>query len=702
MDGDKKNVSFKRIINNQYLRTKIFKYVEDIHDGILERHEIDHDTTKDVSLVVKIPQVTTLEEFIRINRIDLFIDHFDRVYDAMKQYSIGGKVDHNDIFKSILIRIFKNDHSDALDFILERLTFDHRTVMSALQLEKSMSIEMYQVLKKRNYHIIVNSNKKEEFVFIKSMIYCHIKSGDIAILMEYDIDCRLSLFMVAIETSNQEILRRIKDSFKSLEEFQDFYHVKNQTIERWATMDTLKLIEYKPPLSFEHHNQPSTEPSQFGNVDFLKYIYNIGRDDHAYLYQKPHLSVSLQYGQLDCALFLIESHYSDIKVSGTIDSTIMSLDLVRRLFESPTIQINNLDELLGSIVKANQPDTLAYALTFDMEMNSIYQLVIPSLRFEDATMTKMLLDRFTEIGPTQFSFLSDRFTAIQPQPLELLYAMGHSLRTTPQFLVMYPPEWDDTPLSSQIIQIVSYYQPIHETIPPWVIMTRYTQYDDNIELLKEAISHVQDNSTNETICILLEIACKNGLIKVVECIPSLYAWENGSTSIFQTAVDNQQYQVAYYLAETFIKTFAGKVDQSHLVNTPQLILVALNRVDDDRAFQTLWNIFKPFTTNSELVSNALGSLLKVNLANRHLTTNRLDRMIEQYGQFYNGCEKDEYQMKPLQLTYQSYRSNVNHILTKYLNSTKTTKFLELKQFDYSEYYRQNIKLCLIPPQPLLE
>ncbi|EGG15300.1 hypothetical protein DFA_10134 [Cavenderia fasciculata] len=125
------SLQFKSIINNRYLRTKIFNHVNHIHQAIVDRYFIGRKHQKGLTLIVKISQVISLQEFIRINRSDLFIDHFDRVYDTIK---LGCKddnviLDHDIVFRDLLGVIIDNNDSISLEFMLNRFSFTLQTII---------------------------------------------------------------------------------------------------------------------------------------------------------------------------------------------------------------------------------------------------------------------------------------------------------------------------------------------------------------------------------------------------------------------------------------------------------------------------------------------------------------------------------------------------------------------------------------------
>ncbi|EGG15298.1 hypothetical protein DFA_10132 [Cavenderia fasciculata] len=761
------SLQFKSIINNRYLRTKIFNHVNHIHQAIVDRHFIGREHQKGWTLIVKISQVVSLQEFIRINRTDWFIDHFDRVYDTIKLGCKDDngvvKLDHDIVFKDLLDVIVKRDDSIALKFMLKRFKFTLQTIMQSVyhnRGEQPISIEVYQVLKRYNYinATAYDINVGDSLWYINNLVICVINSGDIAIFDQFCIDCldpiksifninyvrayddvfiniinklnnnndnnnnnnnnnsiifhmverllnlgidlRGPLFINAMKYSNnQEILNWIKNSFDSFDMFVDFYHQSNRWIERLASMDTLKLIDYREP-KYNSFNISSAKASADGNLDYLRYMVN---QNDQYLFKMSHLENALVKGQLKCVNFIIDAISQYAQPGGqttkcsTIDASIMSLDLVQRLVNNPNIEIDYYELIRSSI---DRPDILEYLLS----LGSFSVDIEPSLFLQDPKSIQLLLNQPHLDQPTRVLLFMKKIPNIQTRPLELLYFRGHSLEILCQENMMQPPNWRGAQVADiEVLQLIIKHQSI-QSLSPWIIMTRYSQYDDHIELLKDAI--VAELAKNEPIHIdgavhqVFNTACKNGLIKVVECFDDYI----GSFAMggFEIALANNQIQVAKYLGQELAKIFSKKLQTKETTQRVILsILSVLNRVEDDQVFEYFWNLFKALTTNSVLVSRAIGFPSHNRSNNRHLTTNRVDRMIKHYGQYYNGCERDEYQMKPLTLLYGYQAVVINHIITKYQNDVLVNQFIDIKSFDYFEYYKYDLKLCLIPPVPII-
>ncbi|EGG15296.1 hypothetical protein DFA_10130 [Cavenderia fasciculata] len=736
------SLQFKSIINSYYLRTKIFNHVNHIHQAIVDRYFIGREYQKECILIVKIPQVISLQEFIRINRTDLFIDHFDRVYDTIKHCCKDDngvvKLDNDIVFKDLLDVIFQNNDSVALDFMLNRFKFQ-QTIRRSIDPRRPVSIEVYKVLKRYNYINVTDNdiNHADSLRYIKSLLCCMIDSGDISMFDQFCTDClntiptlgskniisvysgirayddvfidiinklnnnnmshnnnnnnnnnridlRESLFVGALRCSNnQEILKWIKDSFDRFDMFVDFYHQSNRWIERFASMDTLKLIDYREPTKYTSSNCLSTGASSVGNLDYLRYMVT---QNHQYIFQEPHLSRSLEKGHLECTNFIIDaiSQYANpdqFTPCGSINPTIVSLDLVQRLLVNhPHIAINPM-LLIGSSI--SQPIVLEYLLSHG---SYSFNNIEPSLLLQDPKSTQLLLNQPRLDQPTKFRVSATQIPMVQKRPLELLYLQGHSLVIVDE---ERPLSWDGNPVDLDVLQLIIKHQSI-ESIPPWVIMTRYGQYDDHIELLKDALELNKNNPyiMGMPLSMVFTDACKNGLIKVVECFGLRFIWVFGSRG-FGIALENNQIQVAKYLGQELARFFSPVIDTQESMWS--VMLDALNRVEDDQVFEYFWSLFKPLTTNSEIVSRTIGQNRS---NNRHLTTNRVDRMIKHYGQYYNGCERDEYQMKPLTLSNEYKTVVINHIITKYQNDVSVNQFIDIKSFDYSRYYNHNLTLYL--------
>ncbi|EGG13596.1 hypothetical protein DFA_11357 [Cavenderia fasciculata] len=81
---DKNSLLFKSILNNYYIRSSMLPH---IHRQLIGNN--DH-------LALKEHQMISLDDFIRLHRTDLFIKHFDQVYQTIqpkeREFSFSGSV----------------------------------------------------------------------------------------------------------------------------------------------------------------------------------------------------------------------------------------------------------------------------------------------------------------------------------------------------------------------------------------------------------------------------------------------------------------------------------------------------------------------------------------------------------------------------------------------------------------------------------
>ncbi|EGG22851.1 hypothetical protein DFA_04981 [Cavenderia fasciculata] len=266
---------------------------------------------------------------------------------------------------------------------------------------------------------------------------------------DYDMDLRRNLFVDALECSrqnNQEILKWIKDSFggNSIDKF-DFYDrdylFLAPIVERYASLETLKLLEF-PPNFFPM----STNAAKYGNKDFLSYM---ATKNYKYLYQYAQIETALKEGHLDCVYLLNDAILKfdelgekgycriDLFLIDSIHPSIMSLDLVKLLGANPFLKLT-VQALALSAISAKQLDTLDQILSqcntsqcvlSDQDKNN---LVVGALYVADNTaIIEYLLNRFypnsSSTSPVTFQVSSDNFDNISPQSLEYLSLKNHQL-----------------------------------------------------------------------------------------------------------------------------------------------------------------------------------------------------------------------------------------------------------------------------------
>ncbi|EGG22845.1 hypothetical protein DFA_04975 [Cavenderia fasciculata] len=727
---------FKSIINNYYIRTKIFKHVEGIHRMIASRH----------SLILKSHQMISLNEFILLHRTDLFIKHFDQVYQTMKSLS---DTFSNDIFKDILASIFKRNNIDALKFMIHRIgpSFEYTTIRSALLgvVFETPSKEMLQILFDNNYHIVNKVNSQDHLTyldhrFIQSLVYWCITHGDVEMFdrvcddvlwplyngqtgkaqppsMMYDrpgiftslvkkllygVDCvdegssryqiifhmvtrslecgldlRHELLIAALECSNdQEIVEWIKDSFTDPQDFVEFHHQSYRSIQQWATTDTLKMIDYQLPSN--DSEEVSTVAARNGYNDF----------------EPSHLNASLKQSHLQCAYFLMSALgttqgfglqlYSH-RLDGDIDISIISLDLVKKLVENRYICIE-YQPLVESIIKANQLETLVYLFTIEAQDGGSSKL-IGHLNVNDIIVSALCVSNEKILEYILQSFINSSITIRIPfQNVPLISVTALECFLSKDHKVMLPGnytmglDWCAAILSMDIVQLITKYQSI-QSIPSLILLTSLAQSDSNIELLRDNLSYVvhpiaKDHLYYDTIVDtrrqILEQSINKGFVQVATCLVGEFIknnnWIYGCFPLHY-ALEHNHFQIAYTIAQSFSPSIiSSKVD----IDDSAEWIQSFYFIKDDQEFETMWNLFKPGTTNFLIVSKVLKypSPHYLGESRRNYITDTIDRIITHYGKFYNGPEKDQYQMKPLELDCETKRERIKplslcYLLTKY-------------------------------------
>ncbi|EGG22855.1 hypothetical protein DFA_04985 [Cavenderia fasciculata] len=89
-------------------------------------------------------------------------------------------------------------------------------------------------------------------------------------------------------------------------------------------------------------------------------------------------------------------------------------------------------------------------------------------------------------------------------------------------------------------------------------------------------------------------------------------------------------------------------------------------------------------------------------SNRSQISNTIDRVIQNYSRFYNGPERDQYQMQPLRLynpnNIHTSRDpfNTYYIISKYRHDPQFNQIINFNDFDINQFYNKNQSIGLIP------
>ncbi|EGG22856.1 hypothetical protein DFA_04986 [Cavenderia fasciculata] len=751
-DSDKRRSEyFKGILNNKYLRTKIFNHVEIIHHRIINNDDKNH-----YKLALKSNQIMTLCECIKVNRSDLFIKHFDSVYQSMLSYSNEKEFSFNSqVFEKILKTIFEYDGHVELEYLLKRFGGIEMTKLRSMMLRVGFVIPpigLCRLLIQQNYHLKLDMNDKDVFTFVGNLTKHVMMNGDLEMfdricndyfdhtiinqnlifyhhwgsfkdlinklnnqqqqlhttnnkdnnniqskyikifymvnkLIGYGIDLRSTLFVDALEGgNNQEIIKWIKDSFDEKESFVKLFQQSQvlTLIERYATTNTLELIEFK----LESPRLLSIDAAQFGNLDFLTYMYDM--KEYNYLFGNGQLEASLTEGHLECANFLVTCAVKEgAEVEfGDIHPSIMSLDLVKRLVDSQC-QMLDFDGLIESAIESNQPETLEFIFSqlenVDSQMRedfSIYtRLVLLSLKIDNPKITEILLDKLFSDQPPQTFHLNSKGNDLCYGPLLSLFNKGHSIEILP-----LSRKKRLSKVTPQAVQLLIDRLSI-ESVPPWVILASIHHPDFNdYKLLKDTISLINQYPEEEVYQYKkLQYLYSNGLIKVIECFGD-WIWEFGD-SLFRTALEYNQIQMALYISQLISSRFQQLDDYEG-------ILYSLLDIDNDQDFEMIWDALKPFTTSSSHVIHAIMSVNNFVYSQRHRVTNTIDRVIKHYTRYYNGAaEKGQFKMTPIKITNEHGGClHFNHLYNNY----RDCPVIDFTDFNVDSYLEDNHKEGIFP------
>ncbi|EGG14752.1 hypothetical protein DFA_11012 [Cavenderia fasciculata] len=358
---------FKGLLHNRYVRTKIFKHVEIIHQQI-----IDSDSRNRYVLVLKSHQIVTLCQCIILNRTDLFIKHFDSVYQSSllsSSSSLNEKEESiykSETFKQILNTIFEYDGYVALEYLFKRFGGIEKSTLRSIVFGNVFAhpvpIGLCRLLIRYNYHLPDSrDNETDHFIFIGQLTRHVVMNGDVEM---FDRICRDYLddisnigfygqwgsFADLINklnnqqkqqhhttiTNNQSKYDIIFDMVSELLLFgQDLRLVlfldaleclNNQEIIRWIidSYDVgregfIKMFQQSRVVGYieRYANKStleliefklssplvSTEATRYGNLDFLSYMYDA--EEFNYLFNNTHLQTSLFRGQLECTNYLM-------------------------------------------------------------------------------------------------------------------------------------------------------------------------------------------------------------------------------------------------------------------------------------------------------------------------------------------------------------------------------------------------------------
>ncbi|EGG22848.1 hypothetical protein DFA_04978 [Cavenderia fasciculata] len=704
----------------------------------------------------------TLCECIKVHRSDLFIKHFDSVYQSMlsssheKEFSLNSQQ-----FQQILKAIFQYDGHIELEYMMKRFERIEKTVLLnhrflGATFMNYISIGVCRLLIQQNYHLDENDDN-DHYAFVGILTKQVVMNGDLELFdrichdyldhtnnknninfertmdddwhswgsckdlfnnnqSKYDIlfymvkkligyslvDLRSELFIIAMECdkNNQEIIKWIRYSYDSKDDFIKLCQQHKRvisSIEMYATTHTLELIEFKlqsPPVM-------STVAAKFGNLDFLSHMYDM--KEYKYLFDRAQLAASLSDGHLECANFLMkikakevkESEHSYTHIFWTIHPSIMSLDLVKRLVDSQC-QMMDFTGLIESAIKSNQPETLEFILSLLKEVSSQElkelgtRFVLVSLKVDNQTITEMLLDKFFSSEDQQPQTFKIQFNdnKICYAPLLSLFNKGHSIeikqpkQTALILCFLFLPK---------VVQLLIDRLSL-ERVPPWVILASVNHPDFNdqsdYKLLKHTISIIHPHTQEDLIMYqqIMNLTCRIGLIKVVECLGD-WVWQFG-VSLFRTALEYKHIQLAYYIGQSI----ATHCDDMTLMD----LLPSLHFIHGEQDFEMFWNLLKPITSNASHVSIATYNYKAYKNSQRHRITNTIDRIIKHYTRYYNGPEKDEFEMIPIKI-YSNLRLpldpfNINHLYTNY----RDCPVIDFSDFNIDQYYIQNIELGIIP------
>ncbi|EGG17290.1 hypothetical protein DFA_08283 [Cavenderia fasciculata] len=378
----------------------------------------------------------------------------------------------------------------------------------------------------------------------------------------------------------------------------------------------------------------------------------------------------------------------------------MSLDLVKRLFENPNITFD-LHFIVLLAIESNQPEILELVLGKFKLKNLVNSTHIKrALMVSNPGIIRLMLDYYPIRWDGWIPPIS-RFSFIYYEPLLAFYSNGHSIIFDSMSIfstyLTNPEKEKIVPMSIDVVRLMIN----HNTkVEPWMILScgiglqKPINESDLSFISTTAVPLVKGLGGYErsfTYYVIEEVlinATKNGDMKLLKCL-SNYIW-SFEARIFQTAVREKQFKIAYYFGQLFSNVYPHSINRYCI----QFILVSFYDIENDDDFDLLWNLFKPLTTNSKMVTEMLVSSTNYVLQNLHHISNTIDRIIQCYTRFYNGPEKEQYQMEPLRLDISTYWETYNlyYLFSKYRNNP----IIHLDHFQFEYYFNGMTDCGLIP------
>ncbi|EGG22850.1 hypothetical protein DFA_04980 [Cavenderia fasciculata] len=650
---ERKSEIFKSIFNNKYLRTMIMRETH---------HHCPHFNH----------HIISLNECILLNHTNLFIQKnenrvaFDFVVDRLGGLPLD------------FIQFLSNEWK-PMEYSILRDILNNSTDNKERYYANCHHLKFKNLINKLNQQQQPQDNNNNDDESKYQIIYYMVKK-----LLEYGMDLRVNLFVDALECdNNQDIIKWIKDSFggKSIDNF-DFFkrnYVLIPIIERYASLETLKLLEF-PPIFYPM----STTAAMYGNKGFISYIIT---HNYKYVYHYPQIETALKEGQLECVYLLNDAILKfdklgdkgycriDLFYIDSIHPSIMSLDLVKLLGANPFLRLT-VKALALSAISAKQLDTLNHILSCNgqdviLKDQDKSSFVVGALYVDNTSIIEYLLNRLypNSSGSITFQVTTDNLYKMVPQSLEYLYSKTHSLDIkvppTQHTLITTTTKKQpiDIPLSfSQILELIVSRQPIN-TIEPCVILSRFGYFDSNIQVLTDVLPRLSWDGWESPVKETIITASKNGLVNVLKCLVTDF---DSFVDSFTAALKYHQINVVEYLIKEHIALFITITDNRATRARVQLLSLFFFKIDDDQRFASFWNDFKPLTTNSDIVSQIMCSS-PLPQTHRHRNTLTIDRIIQNYSRFYNGPERDQYQMKTLLLetNRDQHPFNVCYIVKRY-------------------------------------
>ncbi|EGG17289.1 hypothetical protein DFA_08282 [Cavenderia fasciculata] len=278
LDSKRKDNLFKSLLQSIYLRKKIFKHVEEIHRLLLGQ-----DGYLKSQYARKSHQMITLKEFIIMNRLDLFIKHFDTVYPLMMDPLMLNDKDkdirfsfENKRFNFLINTIFEYDNSTIFDYLLKKFgRINHSTLESFLSKRIRHLPRISRVLIRDGYHLVHKNleDLRNPPTLIGSIIDSAIINGDFLMIDQLCNDCIDS--KKGSSSTNNHPLKKVVNQINLIKKLDK--ETKKDSLSKYQVIFDIakRLLECGVDIRvgiFSSVMDHDWENEKLGNQEILKWI----------------------------------------------------------------------------------------------------------------------------------------------------------------------------------------------------------------------------------------------------------------------------------------------------------------------------------------------------------------------------------------------------------------------------------------------